>query len=66
MIEITKLNLKFRFQHPLDVVLSVVLVEGGDANANETLTHGQDNDGKVYRTVLKFDLDEYHDSKCCL
>jgi len=49
-------------KHPLDVVSSVVLVEGGDANANETLTHGQDNDGKVYRTVLKFDLDEYRNT----
>lgn len=45
---------------PVEVVSTVVLVEGEDeGKTNETLTHGRDNDGKVYRTVLKFDLSDY-------
>jgi len=45
------------------IVSSIVLVEGEDKiRNNETLTHGKDNDGKKYRTVLKFDL-EYFSEK---
>lgn len=43
-------------------VTSIVLVEGDDEiYNNETLTHGLDNDGKKYRTVLKFDLEHFVD-----
>jgi len=45
-----------------NVVSSVVLVKDGDetlTQTNETLTHGKDNDGKKYRTVLKFDLEQF-------
>lgn len=42
-----------------DIVSSVVLVKGEETKTNETLTHGQDNDGKTYRTVLKFDLEKF-------
>jgi len=41
---------------------SFVLVEGEDGNRpNETLTHGMDNDGKKYRTVLKFNVENFSD-----
>lgn len=45
------------------VISSVVLVENEDeGRTNETLTHGTDNDGKKYRTVLKFDLTDFSEN----
>jgi len=44
----------------VDVVSATVVVKGEDGNRNnETLTHGQDPSGKIYRTVIKFNLDQF-------
>lgn len=54
----------FPTQDIAEVVSTVVLVKDGDSLTNETLTHGTDNDGKTYRTIIKFDLEPYSESTC--
>lgn len=45
------------------VISTVVVVEGeNEGRTNETLAHGTDNDGKKYRTILKFDLTDFSES----
>ena len=54
---------KYLFQKMVPVISTVVVVEGEDeGRTNETLAHGTDNDGKKYRTILKFDLTDFSES----
>jgi len=54
-------------EHPYEpetstVVTTVVLVKDEESQTNTTLTHGTDDSGNTYRTIIKFDLGRYSEN----